>query len=159
MSDQRIRRLVFRIDGVLIDDEGRATRDMPALLSELAESLDLWAAGSRKDCDHLATLTDYRGALVAAHIVELADGPIGEVLDGLVVRRVIEKDRTVWVDWHPRQAMTAIRRGLDAALFEDAARLYRDLGLWGLVALIPDLEQVRAHLGSGGGGLHSRKSD
>ena len=154
MNNQRIQRLVFRIDGVLVNGAGQAIAGMPELIRELADSLDLWAAGSRADCDQLAALAEYRGAIAEAHIVETADGPIGERLDGLVAGQVIDKGHAVWVDWHPRQAMTAVRRGIDAALFEDAARLYRDLGLWGLVPLVHDLDLVRAHLGLG-----SRKSD
>ena len=48
---------------------------------------------------------------------------------------VIMPGHTLWVDAHSPRTSEALRRGIDAAIYVDARRLRRDLGLWRLVSL------------------------
>jgi hypothetical protein len=147
MSEQRITRLVFRVDGVLLSGDGSPVASMPALVAELAQSVDVRAAAFGAPArDRLSALDAYRTLLPAERVIlaPIADPPV--LFDRLVRDKIILPGHTLWIDHDPHRAMTAIRLGLDAALFEDAARLYRDLGLWGLVPLIPDKAAARAHL-------------
>jgi hypothetical protein len=51
----------------------------------------------------------------------------------LVEAGAIVPGHTIWVDSHSRRTSEALRKGIDAAIFVDAPRLRRDLGLWGLL--------------------------
>ena len=62
----------------------------------------------------------------------------------LIENEVMKPGRTVMVDWHSQQPSAAINTGLDAAIFIDAARFYRDLGLWGIVPLL-DINTIRTN--------------
>jgi len=48
----------------------------------------------------------------------------------------MEQGNSVLVDWNPLRTKAALNAGLDAAIFEDTNRFYRDLGLWGIVPLL-----------------------
>ena len=56
-----------------------------------------------------------------------------DLVEMLVESSVIVPGSSLWVDQNPARTAVAIRRGIDASIFVDARRLYRDLGLWGLV--------------------------
>jgi hypothetical protein len=55
------------------------------------------------------------------------------LLEMLIAEGALTPGQSLWVDHHSGRASSVIRSGLDAAIFVDAARLYRDLGLWSLV--------------------------
>jgi hypothetical protein len=72
----------------------------------------------------------------AGEIAYVADlGGFPGLFDALVERRVIVPGRTLWVDAHSPRTSAALRKGIDAAIFEDARRLRRDLGMWRLLPL------------------------
>ncbi len=48
---------------------------------------------------------------------------------------MIVPGQTLWVDAHSPRTSAALRKGIDAAIFEDAWRLRRDLGMWDLLPL------------------------
>jgi FMN phosphatase YigB (HAD superfamily) len=99
----------------------------PGWLEGLMDRLSL---STRFDAGHVAVVADFHPRDLSA-----------DLLPRLVDVGIIVPGRTLLVDDDPLRAETAIRAGLDAALFVDARRLYRDLGLWGLVPLrqsLPD---------------------
>jgi hypothetical protein len=55
------------------------------------------------------------------------------VLQSLVEAEVIIPGKSLWIDHHPVRTMAAVRQGIDASIFVDSKRLYRDLWLWGIV--------------------------
>jgi len=144
MSDQRITRLVFCVEGVLLADDGSPVDAMPALLAELARTVELRAVAT--DPSRLPTLDAYRPSLSPEYMTIADTRDPSALFDSLILDRIMLPGHAIWIDQNPHRAMIAIRRGLDAALFEDAPRLYRDLGLWGLVPLIPDKVAARAYL-------------
>jgi hypothetical protein len=79
---------------------------------------------------------------VSEHAVS---GEYPELFETLVTSKVIIPGSSLWVDHNPSRTSVAIRQGIDASVFVDADRLYRDLGLWGLVPL----EQRRGPVGQG----------
>ena len=68
-----------------------------------------------------------------AYVADLGGFPV--MFDALVERRVIVPGQTLWVDAHSPRTSAALRKGIDAAIFEDARRLRRDLGMWRLLPL------------------------
>jgi hypothetical protein len=50
----------------------------------------------------------------------------------LIKEGVLRPGYSLWVDYNSSRTSAAIRHGIDAALFVDAERLHRDLGLWSL---------------------------
>jgi FMN phosphatase YigB (HAD superfamily) len=54
----------------------------------------------------------------------------------LVKDDVLRPGYSLWVDYNSSRTSAAIRHGIDAALFIDAKRFYRDLGLWSLVPMV-----------------------
>jgi len=144
MSENRITRLVFCVEGVLLAQDGSPVPDMPALLAELAPILELRAVAGNES--RRAALSAYRDSLSPEHVTaaDFTDPPA--LFEALVRDGVILPGQSIWIDHDPHRAMLAIRRGLDAALFEDGPRLYRDLGLWDLVPLIHDKAAARTHL-------------
>ena len=72
----------------------------------------------------------------AGEIAYVADlGGFLGLFDALVERRVIVPGQTLWVDAHSPHTSAALRKGIDAAIFEDARRFRRDLGMWRLIPL------------------------
>jgi hypothetical protein len=55
------------------------------------------------------------------------------LLRALVEAGAVVPGTSLWVDYHPKRTMLAIREGIDAAVYVDAGRLYRDFWLWGFV--------------------------
>lgn len=51
----------------------------------------------------------------------------------LIALQVLRPGHSMWVDYNSLRCMAAIRAGVDAGIFVDARRFYRDLWLWGLV--------------------------
>ena len=60
----------------------------------------------------------------------------------LIGNNTMRPGSTVLVDWHSLRTRSALNAGLDAAIFVDTARFYRDLGLWGIVPLL-DINTIR----------------
>jgi hypothetical protein len=56
-------------------------------------------------------------------------------LQSLVEAGVINPGHSLWIDHHPKRTMIAVRHGIDAGIFIDSRRLYRDLWLWDIVPL------------------------
>jgi hypothetical protein len=116
------------IDALVGQYDVRLLANIPARwMDAVMDHLDL---SSRFDAGRIAVVSDYAPRDLSA-----------DLLPRLVEAGVITPGRTLLVDDDPLRAETAIRAGLDAALFVDARRLYRDLGLWGLVPLrqsLPD---------------------
>ncbi len=111
---------------------------MPALLSDPALTCELCLVSDYPAEWLLPALT--RGGLArifpACKIAYVADlGGFSGLLDALVERGVIMPGQTLWVDAHSPHTSAALRKGIDAAIFEDAWRLRRDLGMWGLLPL------------------------
>lgn len=53
--------------------------------------------------------------------------------DALLAAGILTPGATLWVDRNTQRALAVLRRGVDAALCEDAGRLSRDLRLWSLL--------------------------
>jgi len=79
---------------------------------------------------------------LAAHIPGGINQVIGELRKNLdyatLFRQLIELNvlkpgSSMWVDHNSLRCMAAVRQGVDAGIFMDARRLYRDLGLWGML--------------------------
>jgi len=112
---------------------------MLPLIKELSERVDL------------GLVSDYPGKWVTPIIKRTGlsvyfpggvDQVIGELRPGLdytvlfrllIERNVLKPGSSMWVDHNSLRCMAAIRQGIDAGIFVDARRLYRDLGLWGLM--------------------------
>jgi hypothetical protein len=56
------------------------------------------------------------------------------MLQWLVEAGAIIPGKSLWIDNHPVRTMLAVRQGIDASVFVDAERLYRDLELWGIIS-------------------------
>jgi hypothetical protein len=144
MSAADIGTIVFYAPDVLIDKDGVPVALMPALVSELALSLEVGAV-----CPDEATASRvsevYGEALAGSPAVASASDHAGVVRE-LLSAGVLNTTSTLFIDHHPRRCMEAVKVGIHAGIFEDAPRLYRDLGLWGLVPLMHQLAEVRQHL-------------
>ncbi len=81
-----------------------------------------------------------------SQIVEIASaGPYESyrsLFANLLNIAVIHPGNTILVDWNSHRTRSAISVGLDAAIFVDTARFYRDLGLWGIVPLL-DINSIK----------------
>lgn len=58
---------------------------------------------------------------------------------------ILRPGNTLYVDWHSLRTKTAINLGLCAAIFVDAPRFYRDLGIWGYVPM-QDIQTIKTKL-------------
>lgn len=111
---------------------------MPALLADLALTCELRLVSDYPAEWLLPALTRSGLARIfpageIAYVVDL--GGFSGLFDALVERRVIVPGQTLWVDAHSPRTSAALRQGIDAAIFEDARRLRRDLGMWDLLPL------------------------
>lgn len=138
---QRITRHVFWLEGVIVSP-GTVYQIQPGMakvLDALHHRFELWL------------VSNYPPQQVAAIISEnslsqwFEDGSVYSLpdyivdhqamLQSLVEAGVIIPGKSLWIDPHPIRTMLAIRQGIDATVFVDSERLYRDLGLWGIVSL------------------------
>jgi hypothetical protein len=140
MSEQRIRRLVFWLDGALVAKapDGRIQPGLAGVLDELIHRFELWL------------VSDYPAEPTAAVIAEnglsrwfddesvflLPQGMADQqqILDALVTAGVIVPGESLLIDNHPTRTLLAVRQGIDASIFVDARRFRRDLVLWRIVA-------------------------
>ena len=132
-SETAAGRLLERLASELAPLEG-----MPALLSDPALTCELRLVSDYPAEWLLPALA--RGGLArifpASEIAYVADfWGFSGLFDALVKRGVIVPGQTLWVDAHSPRTSAALRKGIDAAIFEDAWRLRRDLGMWGLLPL------------------------
>lgn len=132
-SETAAGRLHERLAGELAPLEG-----VPALLSDLALTCELRLVSDYPAEWLLPALA--RGGLArilpAYEIAYVAGlGGFPGLFDALVERGVIVPGQTLWVDAHSPRTSEVLRKGIDAAIFEDAWRLRRDLGMWGLLPL------------------------
>ncbi len=107
------------------------------LLAELAQSVRLGLVSDYPQ-PWLETILARSGLsrlFGAANICYTAAWPGSDLFKALAAAGVIRPGHTLLVDHDSRRATAAIRRGIDAALYVDARRLRRDLGLWRLVPL------------------------
>lgn len=128
--------------GELIVDVLESTTLLPGMLpliKELSEGLDLGLVSDYPD--KWITPIIMRTGL-GAYFPRGADQVIGEVWTKpdyiglfrfLIEQNVLKPGSSMWVDHNSLRCMAAIRQGIDVGIFVDARRLYRDLGLWGLV--------------------------
>lgn len=61
------------------------------------------------------------------------DSDNATLFSALIERNILTPGSSMWVDRNSLRCMAAIRQGVDAGIFVDARRFYRDLGLWSLV--------------------------
>jgi len=111
---------------------------MPSLLSDPALTCEMRLVSDYPAVWLLPALARSGLARVfpAAEISFVADlGGFAGMFDALIARRVILPGNTLWVDYHSPRTSEALRKGIDAAIFVDARRLRRDLGLWRLAPL------------------------
>ncbi len=119
-------------------DELAPLAGMPALLFDPALTCELRLVSDYPAEWLLPTLARSGLARIfpAGEIAYVADlGGFPGLFDALVERRVIVPGQTLWVDAHSPRTSAALRKGIDAAIFEDARRLRRDLGMWRLLPL------------------------
>lgn len=55
------------------------------------------------------------------------------LFEQLIELKVLRSGSSMWVDCNSLRCIAAIRAGVDAGIFVDARRFYRDLWLWGLM--------------------------
>lgn len=109
------------------------------LLEELCGNYDLKLVSDypREWLIPILRRTGFRRWFVADNMFFLAEH--SHVLEGerlfpeLMAAAVLFPGKSLWVDYISSRTSSAIRRGIDAAIFVDARRLRRDLSLWGLV--------------------------
>jgi hypothetical protein len=135
----RIRRLVFWLDGVVVQPSSgyQIPAEMAELLDDLQLRLELAAVASYEP-QHLATIiagSDLHRWFDDEAIYPLPHDIVDHrsILRAAVAAGAITLGESLWIDHDPLRTMLAVRQGIDASIFVDARRLYRDLWLWGLV--------------------------
>ncbi len=112
---------------------------MPKLIGELAATVEMalasdyprrWLEPALEQGRLARWFADERAFVIAERGVPADSGVLFEALVG---SGVITPGSSLWIDHNPARTAVALRRGIDAGIFVDAGRLYRDLGLWGLV--------------------------
>ncbi|MFO7782880.1 MAG: hypothetical protein R6W94_14785 [Spirochaetia bacterium] len=144
MSAADISAVVFYAPGVLIGADGSPVRLMPRLVQELSGSLEV--AVVCPDTETVTRVSQVYGDTVARSAVAGTTEDHRAMLRELLGTGILNASTTLFIDHHPRRCMEAVKLGIHAGIFEDAPRLYRDLGLWGLVPLIHRLSAVEEHL-------------
>ena len=144
MSAADISAVVFYAPGVLLEADGRPVRLMPQLVRELGDGLEL--ATVCPDEETASAVSQVYGHAVCRPTVVAPTDDHRAMLRGLLAQGILNASTTLFIDHHPRRCMEAVKLGIHAGIFEDALRLYRDLGLWGLVPLLHNLHAVEEHL-------------
>lgn len=135
----RITRLVFLLEGVVVSPSSvhQIKPGMAEVLDALHHRLELWLVSS--------SLSQQVAAVISKNsldrwfedeaIYSLPEYISGHqaLLQSLVEAGVIIPGKSLWIDHHPVRTMLAVRQGIDASVFVDSKRLYRDLGLWGII--------------------------
>lgn len=144
MSAADISAVVFYAPDVLLNAEGSPVRLMPQLVQELSGSLEV--AAVCPDTEAATRVSQAYGNAIVRTAVVGTRGDHRALLRELLATGILNASTTLFIDHHPRRCMEAVKLGIHAGIFEDALRLYRDLGLWGLVPLIHRLSEVEEHL-------------
>ena len=144
MSAADVSAVVFYAPGVLLEAAGRPVRLMPQLVRELADGLEL--ATVCPDEETSSAVSQVYGHAVGRPTVAAPTDDHRAMLRELLAQGILNASTTLFIDHHPRRCMEAVKLGIHAGIFEDALRLYRDLGLWGLVPLLHNLHAVEEHL-------------
>lgn len=125
----------------------RLTLGMLWLIDRLAEtySISLLADLPRTWAHELLSTLGLSGRFATSDILVTSEYRPANLAEDLFERlktsELIVPGKTLFIDYDWLRAEATIRSGLDVALFVDVRRLYRDLGLWGLVPLrqtLPD---------------------
>lgn len=144
MSRDHIATIALTADCLLDPGEQGALPGMPALVSELSEHSAVLAL-----CPDEATAQRVREAYAEGapwvRVVEMS-GRAEDVAPGLIEGAGIEPAKTLVIDAAPRRCLRLARTIPYVGVFVDAERLYRDLGLWGILPLEHSLARVRHHL-------------
>ncbi len=145
MSGEDIRTVVLYCTDVMVDDTGAVVRLMPQLIGELSAVVNVTAmCGNEAQAQRVRRA--YAGVVKTVTIGSDSGSGEGSVLEELVHRETLNGTSTLFVDHNPKRCMRAVRMGIPAGVFVDAPRLYRDLGLWGILPLNHSLHDVEAHL-------------
>lgn len=139
-----ISRIVLFARGVLVDERWEPIRLMPEFVRATAGVKELTAVCTDRAPQHL--VASLYPPLAQATVTVDATVSGEAQLRALLDRGVLDTDSTLLVDGDPRRCMSAIRLGIHAGIFEDAPRLYRDIGLWGFVPRNDSLSSVTALL-------------
>lgn len=109
---------------------------MAELLHTLTDSLPLRLVSDYpREWLEPAARAQLGGILEPAQVTYTAALNAGDATwcDALLAAGLLTPGASLWVDRSTRRALAALRRGVDAALCEDAGRFGRDLRLWGLL--------------------------
>lgn len=138
---QRITRLVFWLEGVAVSPNSvhQIQPGMAKVLDALHHRFELWLISNYPSQQAAAvilksSLSQWFEDEAVYSLPELIVGHQA-ILQSLVEAGVIIPGKSLWIDHHPVRTMLAVRQGIDASIFVDSERLYRDLGLWGIVSL------------------------
>ncbi len=138
---QRITRLVFWLDGAVVSP-GPARQIQPGMakvLDALQHRFELWLVSNSPSQQAAAVISKNSLSHWFADeaVYSVPDHIVGHqsMLQSLVEAGVIIPGKSLWIDHHPIRTMLAVRQGIDASVFVDSERLYRDLWLWGIVPL------------------------
>jgi hypothetical protein len=141
MSVHRITRLVFMLEGVVVSPapDRMIKPGIAKVLDKLYQRFELWLVSSLTP-EQVATIisTNSLAQWFEDDAVCLLPGHVESqeaMLLTMVETGVIMPGKSLWIDDHPIRTMLAVRRGIDASIFVDGDRLYRDLWLWGMVPL------------------------
>ena len=141
MIVQRITRLVFLMEGVVISPSPlhQIQPGMVNVLDALHHHFDLWLV-STSPPQRVADIISrnslsrwFEDGTVYSRPEHIVDHQL--MMQSLVNAGVIIPGTSLWIDHHPVRTMLAVRQGIDASIFVDSDRLYRDLWLWGIVTL------------------------
>ncbi len=135
----RITRFVFWLDGAVVSTtpDQQLLPGMADLLDAVQHRFELWLV-SNYPPQQTAVIIEKNGLstwFADTAVYALSEQPADHqaLLQRLVDAGVITPASSLWIDPDPVRTMLAIRQGIDAGIFVDSARLYRDFGLWGFV--------------------------
>lgn len=137
----RITRFVFWLDGVVVSPESghQIQPGMAGMLDALHDRFELWLVSNYPAQQTTAVFSSNLLSqwFEEKAIYSLPDPAMDnqKILHSLVEEGVIIPGHSLWVDHHPKRTMLALRQGIDASIFVDSKRFYRDLWLWGIVPL------------------------
>lgn len=137
----RITRLVFLLEGVVVSPapEEKIQPGMADVFDELHDRFELWLVSYSAPEQVAAIISKNSLAkwFKGGAVYSLPEDVVGHesMLQAMGEAGVIIPGKSLWIDHHPIRTMLAVRQGIDAGIFVDGRRLYRDLWLWGMVPL------------------------
>jgi hypothetical protein len=138
---QRITRFVFWLEGVVVSPNSahQIQPGMAKVLDALHHRFELWLISNYPSRQVSAVISDNSLSqwFEDGAVYSLPEHIVGhpESLGSLVEAGVLIPGKSLLVDNHPIRTMLAVRQGIDASVFVDSERLYRDLVLWGIISL------------------------